>query len=337
MSDTTVYISTTLDPQLNLALEESLFRNMQPDSRILLLYRNKPSVIIGRNQNPWIECSLKNMNEDKIPFYRRFSGGGTVYHDPGNINYSYMTPRQKFNRSTATGLMVKSLQLVGVEAEISPRNDILVDGKKISGSAYRISGDKAYHHGTLLVDADLKKLTEYLSSGLSISEAKGTKSVSSFVANITDCNPAISYEKVYHATTSAFTKTKDPDCIILDEKAIQKRVDIFEIVDQLTSLEWLLGKTPNFTIHAVCRPEKNQLGDIPVELEIVKGKIQAIKFSNNKTTSNTEQMEQTSTLLYGTFFRTNEISKILSNTELCLSAYQREFLYSLLTALAEII
>ena len=342
MTDTAVYISTSLDPQLNLALEESLFRNMEPDSRILLLYRNNPSVIIGRNQNPWLECSLKRMNQDNVPFFRRFSGGGTVYHDPGNINYSYMTSRQEFNRATATGLIVESLRFLGVQAEISPRNDILAGGKKISGSAYRISGDKAYHHGTLLVNTDLDKLTAYLIPGLSVSEAKGTKSVSSSVTNLTDCNPAISYEKIYSAAAFTFSKAftfteiKEPTRVFIDDNAVRKRAGIQEIIDQLTNPEWRLGKTPHFTITAVCRPTKNRSENIPVELKIGKGKIESITIFKNGSMAITEQSQQLTNLLTGTYFRIKEISRALSDAECNCSANQIEFFHSLAASLSEI-
>jgi lipoate---protein ligase len=337
MAEIKVYISTSLDPQLNLALEESLFRNMQQDSRTLLLYRNNPSVIIGRNQNPWLECNLKHMNNEKVPFFRRFSGGGTVYHDPGNINYSYMTPRQEFNRATATGLIVKSLQPLGVQAEISPRNDILVNGKKISGSAYRISGDKAYHHGTLLVNANLENLAVYLNSDLSVSKAKGTKSVSSSVANLTDCNPAITYEKVYCAVAFAFTKKKEPAPVIIDDAEARIRTGIQEIIDQLTSPEWRLGKTPHFTITATCLLAANRLEKIPIELKIVKGKIETITIHKNSYMAIIEHSKQLKKLLIGTCFSMKEISKKLSNSEHILNADQKELYHSLLDALSEII
>ncbi|NQT59418.1 MAG: lipoate--protein ligase [Bacteroidetes bacterium] len=337
MADTAVHISTSLDPQLNLALEESLFRNMQPGSRILLLYRNNPSVIIGRNQNPWLECSLKHMKKDKVQFFRRFSGGGTVYHDPGNINYSYMTPRQEFNRSTATGLIAKSLQLLGIQAEISPRNDILVHSKKISGSAYRITGDKAYHHGTLLVNADLDKLAAYLIPGQSVSEAKGTKSISSSVTNLTDCNPAISYENIYSAVAFTFTKKREPAIRFLDETAARKTEGVNEIIDQLSSLEWKLGKTPHFTITAACRTSNNTSENIPAVLEIVKGKIQTITILKNDYMDITEQSKQLTELLNGTFFRIKDISEILSIAEHEYSADQKKFFHSLIAALSEII
>jgi lipoate---protein ligase len=336
MTDTAVFISTTLDPQLNLALEESLFRNMMPESSILLLYRNNPSVIIGRNQNPWLECSLKHMYEKKVPCFRRFSGGGTVYHDPGNINYSYMTPRQEFNRSTATGLIVKSLQILGVQAEISPRNDILVDGKKISGSAYRISGEKAYHHGTLLVDADLDKLAAYLRPGQSVSKAKGTKSVPSTVANLVDYNPAISYEKIYHAAAVTFSKIEEPGTIYIDDNTARKRADIHGIFDQLTSPEWMLGKTPSFTLSVVCQLAKSRTANIPVEFEIVKGKIETIRIFNNDYMVITEQSNHLTKLLTGTYFSKIEISKKLSIDEYECNKNQREFFHSLVMAISEI-
>ncbi|MCK5155018.1 MAG: lipoate--protein ligase [Spirochaetales bacterium] len=337
MTDVTVYISTSLNPQLNLAMEESLFRNMQPGSYILLLYRNNPSVIIGRNQNPWLECSLKLMKDDHVPFYRRFSGGGTVYHDPGNINYSYMTPRKKFNRAAATGLLVQALKRLGIQAETSPRNDILAQDKKISGSAYRISGDKAYHHGTLLVDADLSKLESYLTPDKSVSKSRGTKSVPASVINLTTIDPTLTHEKIYNAVVSSFTQKPVQTNQYIDESEARRLKGITELYDMLPERDWLLGKTPAFTVTVHCQFCHPEPVNLPAALNIVKGKIHTINLPENFSMGITEHAVYLENLLKGTYFRIEDIFTTLSNSVHGNTVEQGKFLHSLLTGLSKTI
>ena len=137
---------------------------------VLLLYRNSSCVIIGRNQNPWIEAnmntvynkSINNSNELQIPLIRRKSGGGTVYHDLGNTNYCVMMPRSEFKRSTSVTMVSQALEQLDIPASVNSRYDIVIGDKKISGSAYKIANNKSYHHGTMLIDTDLKVLGDAL-------------------------------------------------------------------------------------------------------------------------------------------------------------------------------
>ncbi|KAG0341060.1 hypothetical protein BG004_006163 [Podila humilis] len=130
------YISKLDDPCTNLAFEEWLFRNSSPETYILFLYRNSKSVIIGRNQNPWKECNLKQLDKDGVPFVRRKSGGGTVYHDIGNTNYSIMMPRAVFDRRTNVELICRALHELDIPALVNERHDIVLDGKKISPNSH---------------------------------------------------------------------------------------------------------------------------------------------------------------------------------------------------------
>jgi lipoate-protein ligase A len=156
-----IFISKVIDPWINLAFEEYLFRKKEL-MNVLLLYRNSSSVIIGRNQNPWIEANIKLLNELKIPLIRRMSGGGTVFHDLGNTNYCVMMPREKFKRSTSVTMIANALQNLDIPAKVNSRYDIVLGDKKISGSAYKIANNKSYHHGTMLIDTDISQLYDAL-------------------------------------------------------------------------------------------------------------------------------------------------------------------------------
>lgn len=162
-----IFISKVLDPWINLAFEEYLFR--QKDlMNVLFLYRNSCCVVIGRNQNPWIEADIKLLNELKIPLIRRKSGGGTVFHDLGNTNYCVMMPRDAFKRSTSATMVAHALHNLDIPAKVNNRFDIVLGDRKISGSAYKIANNKSYHHGTMLIDTDLGKLGNILKGNVSI-------------------------------------------------------------------------------------------------------------------------------------------------------------------------
>ncbi len=180
------------DPRVNLAIEEYLIKNIAPQEDILLFYINQPSIIIGRNQITVQEINVDYVEEHDIIVVRRLSGGGAVYHDLGNLNFSFIAPNSPdnfHNFRKFTQPVVDVLQKMGVPAELSGRNDILVDGKKISGNAQYVSGARMVSHGTLLWNTDLSRVGEALKVKPAKFEGKGIQSVRSRVANITDFLP----------------------------------------------------------------------------------------------------------------------------------------------------
>lgn len=180
------YYSAKDDPLTNLALESALFAHPSPVP-ILLLYRCKPAVIIGRNQNPWHEIQLSYTQKHNIPFFRRESGGGTVYHDLGNINFSFILPHPLHSIENNLTIAVRVLHRLGVKARHTERNDILVGGKKISGSAFRYKDNRVLHHGTLLYRTNLRHLRGSLvSNGSPIASGVMVRSNPSSVTNISE-------------------------------------------------------------------------------------------------------------------------------------------------------
>jgi len=180
------------DPRINLAIEEYLIKSIAPKEEILLFYINKPSIIIGRNQNTIQEINVDYVKANDIIVVRRLSGGGAVYHDLGNLNFSFIAPNSPgnfHNFQKFTQPVIKVLMKMGVPAELSGRNDILVDGKKISGNAQYVSGPRMVSHGTLLWDTDLSVVGEALRVKKAKIESKGIKSVRARVANITEFLP----------------------------------------------------------------------------------------------------------------------------------------------------
>ena len=178
-----LYRNDNTDPSLNLALEEWL---TNADDDCFMLWRNRPAIIVGRNQNAAAEINRDFVQKNNIAVVRRLSGGGAVYHDLGNVNFSFIThgTENKFNFKHFAEPVIAALQSLGVKAEFSGRNDMLIDGKKFSGNAQYVQGSKVLHHGTLLFQSDLTILQQALCVDPSKYESKGVKSVASRVTNI---------------------------------------------------------------------------------------------------------------------------------------------------------
>lgn len=180
-------LSESYDPWFNLAVEECIFKQMPADQRVLFLWRNDNTVVIGRAQNPWKECNTRKMEEDGVKLARRSSGGGAVFHDLGNTCFTFMAGKPEYNKTISTQIILDGLSKAGIQATASGRNDLVVplaDGeRKISGSAYKETKDRGFHHGTLLINADLSRLANYLNPDPKKLQAKGITSVRSRVTN----------------------------------------------------------------------------------------------------------------------------------------------------------
>ncbi|MBR4882870.1 MAG: lipoate--protein ligase family protein, partial [Bacteroidales bacterium] len=186
------------DPYWNLAAEEYLLKNFtQP---VFRLWRNEGSIIIGHYQNAFAEIDVNFVKENGIKVVRRLTGGGAVFHDLGNLNFTFIEERNPnedtsvmFRRFTAP--IIEALQNIGVDAYLEGRNDLLIDGKKFSGNAFYQSQTHAYHHGTLMVDVDKERLGRYLSPPKAKLEAKGVTSVRSRVVNLKELAPDLTIDK----------------------------------------------------------------------------------------------------------------------------------------------
>ncbi|SQI34660.1 Lipoate-protein ligase A [Providencia alcalifaciens] len=159
---------------------------MSADQRVMFLWRNADTVVIGRAQNPWKECNTRKMEQDNVRLARRSSGGGAVFQDLGNTCFTFMAGKPEYDKTISTQIIVNGLANVGIHAEISGRNDLVLETengpRKISGSAYRETKDRGFHHGTLLINTDLSRLANYLNPDPKKLQAKGITSVRSRVA-----------------------------------------------------------------------------------------------------------------------------------------------------------
>ena len=256
------FINSETDPAYNLALEETLFRKF-PEP-FLMLWRNRSSVIVGKNQNTLAEVDAAFAETHHIAVIRRITGGGAVYHDLGNVNYSLLIPERHPEAdcfATFARPVVEALQKMGIPARFSGRNDIEADGRKFSGNAFYCVGKNKCHHGTVLIASDMGRLSNYLTVSKTKLEAKGIKSVRSRVVNLTELAPEMTVEAFERALIEAFAP--DMTLPMPNEALYADRAEF------LGSREWLLGSDPEFTDEIKYRTDE---GEFTLHLT-VKGEI----------------------------------------------------------------
>lgn len=241
-----LYVSTSHDGWRNLAVDEYFLDHVKPDDAMLYFYINANAVIIGRSQNPWAECNLQKMNADQVQLVRRITGGGAVYHDCGNLNFSFIMGENRYDLNKQMNLILNAVRAMGIPCEFSGRNDLLADGKKFSGNAFCTRSAVRQHHGTLLLNADLSKLQNYLNVDPRKLQSKGTKSVRSRVCNLSQFVPEIDcatmLEKLKNAYREIYGDYQELQTTDLDEKAIAP------YYQKQMSEAWRLGQTPRFDI-----------------------------------------------------------------------------------------
>ena len=252
--------SAVTNPWFNLATEDWIFNTLKPDSHTLFLWRNSETVVIGRSQNPWVECKIDKMEADEVFLARRQSGGGAVFHDLGNTNFTFLSPKDDYDQEANFNIIVNALKKLGIDAELSGRNDMQVGDKKISGSAFKHAADRSFHHGTLLVNANMQKLGDYLNPHPLKLKAKGIKSVRARVANLVEFNADINHETLSNAIIEAFCEYhRDTDygdttpVEELDEASLAKQPNLNKYYQQMADWDWRFGKTPEFTHHIETR------------------------------------------------------------------------------------
>lgn len=237
--------SNTTNPYFNLALEEELFNQCDEDEIILYLWKNRNTVVIGKNQNAWRECNVTKMEKDEVTLVRRMSGGGAVFHDTGNLNFTFICHKKNYDVRRQLRVIIEALETFGIEAEISGRNDMLAEGRKFSGNAFYQRGERCYHHGTLMVDVDTDKLERYLSVSKKKMESKGIKSVRSRVINLAGLEPSISIDSMKTQLRRSFEHVYEREAKIIFP-AQQNICMITGLMDKYSSWEWNYGRKVSF-------------------------------------------------------------------------------------------
>ncbi|MEH7549899.1 lipoate--protein ligase, partial [Neobacillus vireti] len=279
------------DPRINLAIEEYALKNLDINETYLLFYINEPSIIIGKNQNTIEEINTDYVDRNGIHVVRRLSGGGAVYHDLGNLNFSFITKddgESFHNFRKFTEPVVAALQKLGVNAMLSGRNDLEVEGRKISGNAQFSTKGRMFSHGTLMLNSEIENVVSALKVKKDKIESKGIKSVRSRVANISEfLTEKISIEEFRSLLLkNIFGGQDEISEYILTEEDWEKIHQLSK--ERYQNWDWNYGKSPKFNLQ---HSHRFPVGSVDVRLEVIKGKIENCK-------------------IYGDFFGVSEVSEI---------------------------
>lgn len=302
------------NPRLNLALEEYALRNFNSQSDYLLFYINEPSIIIGRSQNTLEEINHEYVERNNLHVVRRISGGGAVYHDFGNLNFSFITNHDTTRLSNFkkfTEPVISVLSKMGIEAELKGRNDILVNDKKISGTAQFSTGKRMVSHGTLLFDTDLGEVANALQVKMSKIVSKGHKSVRSRVANISEfLGKQIKIEEFRSLLLDGlYEENKKFETYHLTSEE-WKGVHLLK-EEKYDAWDWNYGRSPKFNIQ---RSKRFAIGEIDLRMFVEKGYLTELKiFGDFFGTAPVEDLENH---LLGVRYDKGEISKRLEGIEL---------------------
>lgn len=224
--------SENTSPYYNLALERSLFDFVDEDTVILYLWQNSHTIVIGKNQNAYAECKVDEFIKDGGTLARRPSGGGAVYHDLGNLNFSIICKESIAKEHTYQRIVKEALSYFGIVSEFNGRNDLTVDDKKFSGNAFYVKDDVLCQHGTILINSDFKELSKYLTPDISKLERNHVKSVESRVVNLSEISDKITVESMKEAMIKA------TNAVRLEEEPTESKVEEYKKIFE--NDEWIL-------------------------------------------------------------------------------------------------
>lgn len=288
-----------------MALEEYLLHHVQEEEVILYLWQNQNTIVIGKNQNPWKECRVSQVERDGVSLARRLSGGGAVYHDLGNLNFTFIMRDKLYNLEKQLQVIIDAVQNLGIEATFTGKNDITVEGRKFSGNAFYFSNQGSYHHGTILVNTDMNPLTKYLQVSREKLESKGIDSVRSRVINLVELNPELTIENVNQALEKSFETIYGGP---IEKMKLPQKENLEDYIQKYTSWEWRFGETPKFNIEF---EKRFDFGTITFLFLLKDSKIQDVTIYSDAIF--TDILENIKKILVGVPFSTIKIIEALSS------------------------
>jgi len=304
--------NTSKDLYFNLALEEYLLKNYSDD--IFMLWQNEPSIVVGKHQNTLAEINHRFIDEHKIKVARRLSGGGTVYHDSGNLNFTYImngSEGKLVNFVKYTNDILEVLISLGVPAERNQRNDLTIEGKKISGNAEHIFKNRVIHHGTLLFNSDLRKLDEAIQVEPGKYEDKSVQSVRSQVTNIFPFLTKNIEIEQFKSILINFVLTNYSNAELYELKQEEYLIVNRLKEEKYATWDWIYGYSPKFKVKKV---HQFLSGKLEIELWIKKGLIDAVQISGDSLIS--DELKILSKYLAGIKYKKEELKQYISQESL---------------------
>ena len=306
-------INKSRNPYFNLALDEYAMKHIDEEEDFFFLWQNDPAVIIGKNQNTAEEINAQFIKDNNIKVARRVSGGGAVYHDEGNLNFTFIISVDdpgKVNYKKYVQPIVDALESMGIKAELSGRNDILVEGLKISGNAQRLANGKLMHHGTIMFDLDVENMVNSLNVAPAKIISKGVKSVRSRVTNIKDHLPEGTqlqdfWDQLHYYLSN---EGKDAEIVLTDDDL--RKIE-FEAINRFSTWDWIYGSSPVFDLK---NERRFPWGSLEILMNVENGRIESVRFQGDYLgISDVADIEQR---LIGVRFNIDDVSHVLSEFNL---------------------
>ena len=257
-------ISTQTNPHMNVSVENYLLGLPEKDVITMYLWKNSRTVVVGQNQNPFAECNVKLLESEGGYLMRRRTGGGAVYHDAGNINFSFIVPHDLYDQTKQFSVLQKAIAEYGLQTEVSGRNDVLCEGRKFSGNAFSKGKYQNLHHGTILIKGNMEDLQRYLKVKPSKLQKHGVKSVQSRVVNLSELAPVTSENIVPHLI-NAFEEVYGGKVEVTDYDELCKLPEVQKLYEEFVSDEWRFGKWRTFQAQ---HSEHIDWGEVELALDV---------------------------------------------------------------------
>ena len=304
----TTFESMTTDPYQNLAVEEYLTFHTEPGECILYLWQNAHTVVIGRNQNCWKECRVSELEADGGHLVRRLSGGGAVYHDLGNLNFTFCMRKEDADVDRQLQVIIEAVASFGLTAEKTGRNDVAINGKKFSGNAFFDSKGCYYHHGTLLLNVDTASMSRFLNPSKAKLQSKGVDSVRSRVVNLSSLCPEITVDTMKQAMFTAFSKVYGLPAVPLCAERLEQTA-IQDGRERFSSERWKYGPKIPFTNRL---EQRFSWGEVNLDLHVNEGMITKALLSSDSMEA--DWFSDIGTEFQGLPYRTDILCKALDHS-----------------------
>lgn len=288
-----LYLAEGFDPYQNIADEALILEQVEPGTVVLYLWQNAQTVVIGRNQNCWRECDVNRLEEEGGHLTRRLSGGGAVFHDLGNLNFTFLVHAEDYDTARQVEVIRQALLPLGLNVVASGRNDLLLDERKFSGNAYFRTGDRCYHHGTILIDTDKETMARYLRVSKNKMQSKGVESTRSRVINLVELAPNLTAEdlipRLKQAAEDVYGLKFEPWEFAPETDRLAKRAEF-------ASPDWLYNQRSNLTILV---DERFDWGEVQLEVEVAGDKIKELRlYSDSMAWDWTQDVQRLSGTTY---------------------------------------